>query len=409
MFGYIEGPIPDYPDLNCKDVVKNLTIENVNITGRSNSKASIMGGLAGYNIYGGVNNCVSTGYITGQPNGTELGGLIGLNEYGSINNCSSTVDVNASGWSIGNLGGLVGANSYGTISNCFATGSVSGRSEGTGSYSHAFGGLVGYNSGTISCCWASGNITNSAGVFGTGYCYGGLVGENDGLGVISNCYATGDVNSIYWDIGGLVGQNGGIIINCYATGDSSGYNDIGGLVGTNTIGATITNCYSIGAATGEDSFGGLVGKNGGAVTTSFWDVDTSGLTISDGGTGEATTEMKKESTFTVAGWDFVGETINGTEDIWWILEHITYPKLNWQRKLPSGGCGGGGPGSGDGGIYFPDYNFDNFIDFFDFAIFANAWLTENPFISLDGDNYVDINDLKIFCDYWLKYTNNIGY
>jgi hypothetical protein len=116
--------------------------------------------------------------------------------------------------------------------------------------------------------------------------------------------------------------------------------------------------------------------------------------------------MKQQASF--VGWDFVGETINGTEDVWWLLENVTYPKLNWQRKLPSGGCGGGGPGgpggtgSGDGGIYFPDYNFDNFVNFLDFAIFADAWLTENPFISLDNDNDVDINDLKIFCDHWLK-------
>ena len=172
-------------------------------------------------------------------------------------------------------------------------------------------------------------------------------------------------------------------------------------MGYNNVSSNITNCYSIGIVIGEIDLGGLVGGNSGTVTASFWDRDTSGLTDSNGGTGKTTAEMKTESTFTDAGWDFVGETANGTDDIWWILEHITYPKLNWQRKLP--------PGGNDGGIYFPDYNFDNFIDFFDFAIFADAWLTENPFISLDGDNYVDIDDLKIFCDHWLTYTNNIGY
>ena len=60
---------------------------------------------------------------------------------------------------------------------------------------------------------------------------------------------------------------------------------------------------------------------------------------------------------------------------------------------------------GDGGIYFPDYNFDNFVNFLDFAIFANAWMTVNPSISLDDDNDVDIDDLKIFCDHWLTYTD----
>jgi len=35
-------------------------------------------------------------------------------------------------------------------------------------------------------------------------------------------------------------------------------------------------------------------------------------------------------TFLGAGWDFVGETANGTEDIWWILEGKDYPRLWWQ-------------------------------------------------------------------------------
>ena len=32
----------------------------------------------------------------------------------------------------------------------------------------------------------------------------------------------------------------------------------------------------------------------------------------------------------LAGWDFVGETANGTEDIWWILEGKDYPHLWWE-------------------------------------------------------------------------------
>ena len=31
-----------------------------------------------------------------------------------------------------------------------------------------------------------------------------------------------------------------------------------------------------------------------------------------------------------AGWDFVGETANGTEDIWWIDEGKDYPHLWWE-------------------------------------------------------------------------------
>ena len=33
-----------------------------------------------------------------------------------------------------------------------------------------------------------------------------------------------------------------------------------------------------------------------------------------------------------AGWDFVGETANGTEDLWWILEGKDYPRLWWEAQ-----------------------------------------------------------------------------
>jgi hypothetical protein len=47
--------------------------------------------------------------------------------------------------------------------------------------------------------------------------------------------------------------------------------------------------------------------------------------------------MQTAKTFLDAGWDFVGETANGTEDIWWILEGKDYPHLSWEKY--SGGTG----------------------------------------------------------------------
>jgi len=35
--------------------------------------------------------------------------------------------------------------------------------------------------------------------------------------------------------------------------------------------------------------------------------------------------------FIGAGWDFVGETAKGTEDIWWILEGQDNPRLWWEK------------------------------------------------------------------------------
>jgi len=76
----------------------------------------------------------------------------------------------------------------------------------------------------------------------------------------------------------------------------------------------------------------LVGYNyqDSSVTSSFWDMETSGQTISAGGIGKTTAEMQTENTFTGAGWDFMNETDNGTEDIWWIDEGKYYPRLWWE-------------------------------------------------------------------------------
>ena len=81
---------------------------------------------------------------------------------------------------------------------------------------------------------------------------------------------------------------------------------------------------------GNEHVGGLVGGFGGPVYNSFWDVETSGQSFSAGGTGKTTADMQNTSTFLEAGWDFVDETANGTEDIWWIDEGQDYPKLWWE-------------------------------------------------------------------------------
>jgi len=42
--------------------------------------------------------------------------------------------------------------------------------------------------------------------------------------------------------------------------------------------------------------------------------------------------MQMAQTFLDAGWDFVGETANGTDDIWWIPEGKDYPRLWWEAE-----------------------------------------------------------------------------
>jgi hypothetical protein len=175
--------------------------------------------------------------------------------------------------------------------------------------------------GAIANCYAAGSVMGNEYV-------GGLVGEEYG-GTIDNSYSTCSVSGDQ-HVGGLAGGNShGAIANCYAAGSVIGNKYVGGLVGEEYR-STIASCYSTGSVSGEGYVGGLVGYNwNGQVNNSFWDTETSGQDWSAGGTGLPTSEMQTMSTFTDVGWDFVGESFNGIEDIWFIPQQ-DYPRLWWQ-------------------------------------------------------------------------------
>lgn len=244
--------------------------------------------------------------------------------FGYVNNSNTEItnviliDPNINAGVGDEVGAIAGHLERGTISNCHV---ISGNISGDGDV----GGLIGLNGGTILCSSSSADVS--------GYSYiGGLVGKCSGS--IYECCAIGRIQVNYWG-GGLVGclvLNKSIVENCYANGNILGDNQIGGLIGWN-YGGNILNCYSTGSVsgTGQTDIGGLIGYNeNGLVQNSFWDTDTSGNLNSSGGTGQSATQMQTKSTFTDAGWDFMDETINGTDDIWWIPNGINYPLLWWQ-------------------------------------------------------------------------------
>jgi predicted outer membrane repeat protein len=276
---------------------------------------SHVGSLVGQVSSGTITNCYVEG---GNVLGEELvGGLVGLN-HGNLNDCYSTCSVTGKD----DVGGLVGLNNSTTITNCFTGGEVLGREN--------VGGLAGSNSGTIKNSSATGSVTveKRSIVTRENRNIGGLIGRNSGP--LISCSAAGDVSGDVY-VGGLVGNNSDSIINCYATGDVLGTDYIGGLVG-NKNSISIINCYATGGVSGTTYVGGLVGYKGveATVLNSFWDIQTSGQLISGGGMGKTTVEMQTAGTFFDAGWDFAGETENGTEDIWWIFEGQDYPRLWWE-------------------------------------------------------------------------------
>jgi hypothetical protein len=282
-----------------------------------------VGGLVGYNDYGLITKCGSSAIVLG---GDDIGGLVGYNDYGTISNSYSFGSV------LGDdtVGGLVGYVYYSAITDCYSTGNVSGE--------YRVGGLVGdIEDVTISDCFSEGEVS------GTTY-IGGLVGVNY-HGTITKCYSLGNVDGDK-SVGGLVACNGGTITNCYSTSSVTAGYSVGGLVGENGLSicgdpdpippgcrwlaGTISDCYSNGRVAGESDVGGLVGYDeSGEITGSFWDVNTSGQDWSDGGIGLPTEDMQNITTFTDSGWDFVGESVIGIEDIWFIPQQ-DYPHLWWE-------------------------------------------------------------------------------
>ncbi|MBN1509332.1 MAG: hypothetical protein JW955_20975 [Sedimentisphaerales bacterium] len=202
---------------------------------------------------------------------------------------------------------------------------------GTG---NCVGSLVGYVAqGTIANCYASGGAVSASGAVG------GLVGSIGLSSTVTQCCSNSVVTGTGGAVGGLVGANVGSLTQCYSTGAVEGYWYVGGLLGYNYEGS-VTQCYSTGAVKGWKEVGGLVGYGasgwwwGGNVAASFWDIQASGQTASGGGEGKTTAEMLTAKTFLDAGWDFVDETENGTEDIWWIYEDVDYPRL-WFETVPA--------------------------------------------------------------------------
>jgi hypothetical protein len=195
---------------------------------------------------------------------------------------------------------------------------------------------------------------------------GGLVGSTGGAyNMIRGCYTTGTVVGSRY-LGGLVGFLwGGRLNYCYSQASVSStletegpYEVVGGLVGRihHEPGAVsiISKCYAAGLVTvaSPDAhyIGGLVGQNESAtVTDSFWDIEASSQTLSDGGIGKPTAQMKQAITYINAGWDFV--------NLWELGEYQTYPYI---RTRPSA-----------------DLNRDGIVGLEDFSILAEQWLTED--------------------------------
>ena len=153
--------------------------------------------------------------------------------------------------------------------------------------------------------------------------------------LISRCFSSGTVNGADENVAGLLaGIYGSTVINSYSHANATGTMfDVGGL-GGELGSATIQNCYSTGKPQGGSRVGGLVGVTFSAsqIQNSFWDKQTSSRTTwgidyhgasSVAAIGLTTIEMKSQTRFLNAGWDF-----NNT----WVMPENDYPILRWQIR-----------------------------------------------------------------------------
>lgn len=195
-------------------------------------------------------------------------------------------------------------------------------------YADYIGGLVGYNNGSIIQCRASCNITGYDAV-------GGLVGQNDGY--IEESFAEGRTIFGHDSVGGLIGYNFGTIVSSYSRKNVFAHDYVGGLIGedpriedVNYGTTTVLKCYSSGHISENSDFrGGMIGGRDPnnpspllIVTDSFWDATVNPLNDNYIGTSLSTSDMKTQSNYTSAGWDF-------SLPIWIVDEFNDYPMLWW--------------------------------------------------------------------------------
>ena len=163
LFGY----------LNRAGTVKNVVMEGIQIT--SNHMFGNTGGVAGFS-WGTIENCS----VSGSVSGTKcVGGVVGAQKAGSITGCSSSATVKGTV----DVGGVAGEK-WGSMTACYATGNVTLEIDSPKNLSG--GGLVGFNGGSgVLACYATGNVTSTGSSTGNVH-IGGLFGDN--YTTVTACY-----------------------------------------------------------------------------------------------------------------------------------------------------------------------------------------------------------------------------
>ncbi len=282
-----------------KSKIKNVSVKKGFVQGNRE-----VGGLFGHTLASEFDSLSFQGKVVGR---NQVGGLAGILNS-DITNSFTDVDIVAYGSYVGGFAGKT----QGENTNVYSKGSITlaetSYSYGASSittltkkYRSEIGGLVGRNEGYITFCHSSVNINGRGKTFESEE-IGGLVGIN--VNSIMYSYATGNVSG-NTEVGGLVGWNEtlsnpgdygyGYIEHAYAWGSVMADSNAAGLVGLNS--GSIHYAYSIGKVTAINKVDALATGN---VDSSYWNMETSGVTSSEMGVGLTSEQMTHLSSFD--GW-----------------------------------------------------------------------------------------------------------
>lgn len=241
-------------------------------------------------------------------------------------------------------------------------------------------------------------------ISGTNMAYiGGICGQNNG--VIQRCQVSGSIQGKAV-AGGIGGDNNNIIVDCYTSGIISGSGMCGGISGGVGLvrGGSIEKCYSTASIqSGSVYKGGITGylRFDVQLLNCFWDTTASGVSVGyyyvpsqfwgiiENVEGYTTSQMKERANF--IGWDFVGEEVNGSNNIWRMcVDGVDYPRLSWEFAQNG------------------DFACDDGVDLADLEALAECWLLSEPVspavfnYSCDGngDGVVDLADFAVLSTNW---------
>ncbi|HXK48918.1 MAG TPA: FG-GAP-like repeat-containing protein [Clostridiales bacterium] len=209
------------------------------------------------------------------------------------------------------IGSTVGRAEGSSIAYCTSTGQIYSSDTMIGSWAGGIAGIITGGTTLEKSCF-------SGSIYGLSF-IGGLIGSAENSTVI-NSYSEGSITG-YSEVGGLIGS-------CYTSNIYNSYSlsDLEGSYGSGFIGEAtdtgIYNSYSAGHIGGIYPLGGFLGSSVHTVCSyCFWDTETSGMTVSGGGTGKTTAEMYDKTTY--KAWDL-------DTPVWKIVDDVIYPYLHWQ-------------------------------------------------------------------------------